>query len=460
MRVSVVRPAVAAAVLAWGLSALTLDTSAAAGIAHVTALTRSEDGARLEVVITASAPIRPRLHDIRPDWVVVDVPGADLALRPGTLPWAGGVVRKARVGQFLPTVVRIVLELTRPVPIRLIPDGPSTTVTVLLPSGGPLAARPVPRSERVRVTAVTARQRDRLVELTVAASGSVRYRLVDVRPDWIVVDIPGAELGMPAGPVPISQSLIRQVRVGQFNPDVVRVVAELLHPVRFRLALAPGAAAVVIGVPVDIGDQPVVARAQPSAVFTEDVKAVIPAQSSKDRVGQTAPPQERPAAQRVPGPAAPEAAPPPAAPTRAVGGEVVPGQGIGAVRLGMPVRDVLALLGPQKSADRLPDGEMVYRWFAPPGNDGLGVRVTPDGVVSRVWALNDVAYVLRGALKAGSTEEEVRAVLGPPSRVVENPQVKTTLLFYDALGLWVSFQRDERYAFYTQVFEIGVMPPK
>jgi polysaccharide export outer membrane protein len=65
----------------------------------------------------------------------------------------------------------------------------------------------------------------------------------------VVVDIVGAELGMPAGRVPLSGGPVSQVRVGQFTPDVVRVVVELVQPVRVSLTPSPDGSALVVGIP-------------------------------------------------------------------------------------------------------------------------------------------------------------------------------------------------------------------
>ncbi|GEM_PF-919082 len=447
--------------LVLALASVPLGAEATLDLARVTAITGLLRGPDVQVVLTASKPVRPQLRDIRRDWIVLDVPGSELGIPPGTLPIAGGPIVRVRVGQFLPTVVRVVVELSHPVAAHLGPALPSATVTLGIPAGVEAVPRalpgPPPPPGRVRVTGVTVREADRELLLVVAGSGPLRYRLTDVRPDWIVLDVPGAELDARPGPIPVDRGLVRRVRLGQFRPDVVRVVVELVQPVRFRVAAPPGGGSLVVGIPAEIGGQPIVARASPTVAMVEEAKASVPAAPAPP---SAPPPPSGPLpVARPQSPLAQAQAAPPRAAAPAPSREILPGQGIGPVRLGMAVKDVLALLGPQKSVDQLPNGEAVYRWFAPPANDGIGVRVTASGVVSRVWALNDADYVLRGTLRVGSTEEEVRAALGAPSRVAENTQVKTRLLYYDALGIWVSIQLDERYAFYNRVFEIGVMPP-
>jgi len=139
---------------------------------------------------------------------------------------------------------------------------------------------------------------------------------------------------------------------------------------------------------------------------------------------------------------------------------VVPGQSIGFVRLGADIRDVAAALGPQTSSSRSPDGTSVHRWFGPPKNVGLGVRTTGTGTVSRVWVLNTGGYTTTEGLHPGSTEAEVRAALGGPSRVTESSQRVLKTLWYDSQGIWFSIQLNPRFVFYNTVFEMGVMQPR
>lgn len=124
----------------------------------------------------------------------------------------------------------------------------------------------------------------------------------------------------------------------------------------------------------------------------------------------------------------------------------------------MTVKDVEAKIGPSKGAQKAPDGSAVYRWFEPPKNTGIGARISQTGTVERMWVLNDNRYATREGLHIGSTEAQVRAVLGAPSKVIENPQSKTRELLYDKLGLWFIIQLNEQFIYYNQVFDIGVMP--
>jgi len=150
---------------------------------------------------------------------------------------------------------------------------------------------------------------------------------------------------------------------------------------------------------------------------------------------------------------------PPVARAQTVSWSVVPGQSIGPVRLGMDIRDVAAVLGPEAGSSNLPDGSVVHRWLAPPKNVGFAVRASRTGKVYRIWVLNDGRYATKERLHAGSPEAEVRAALGRPSEVTMNSQGGFKTLWYDSRGIWFSIQLNSRYTFFNSVFEVGVMQP-
>jgi hypothetical protein len=138
---------------------------------------------------------------------------------------------------------------------------------------------------------------------------------------------------------------------------------------------------------------------------------------------------------------------------------IVPGQSIGPVRLGTPLRGEMVRLGPAKGTAKLDDGTTVYRWYEPPSNIGIGVRTNSNGMVFWVWVLNDARYSTKEGLHVGSSEAEVKAALGIPTRVEVSTQAKTRTLVYEALGLWLNIQLDRQLNFYNTVFDIGVMSP-
>lgn len=108
------------------------DSSVRGGIATITGITLWGTPSRPWVSISASGPIRYRLRNVEPDWVVVDVSRAQLALGSGKLPAGRGLVRQVRAGQNAPDVVRVVLELTEPVPVHVATSLDKTTIVVSL----------------------------------------------------------------------------------------------------------------------------------------------------------------------------------------------------------------------------------------------------------------------------------------------------------------------------------------
>lgn len=71
------------------------------------------------VSITTSGPVRYQLRNVAPNWVVMDLSKAELALTSGHPPAGRGLVKLIRVGQFAPGTVRVVLELTDAVPFHV-----------------------------------------------------------------------------------------------------------------------------------------------------------------------------------------------------------------------------------------------------------------------------------------------------------------------------------------------------
>ena len=278
-------------------------------------------------------------------------------------------------------------------------------VALVLVAGAPSHAA----AALARVTGVASEEAPEGIRVIIATTGPVRYQLRRVRPEWVVVDILGAELAPPPFPVPDARGDLRTIRVGQFERDVVRVVIELAQPRRFDLTTSPDSRAVI----VTLFNDPQSEHARPGAV-----------------TGQAEIESQR----------------------------VVPGERIGLVRLGMSMRDVVAVLGPSTTAESLPDGSVDHHWILLSGAVDLGVRAAK-GVATRVWIRGGSGYAIGDRLHIGSTEDDVRSVLGAPSWVLTvESEAKMKMLIYDSLGVWLSIQLDERKPFFNAVFEIGVMP--
>ncbi len=117
-------------------------------------------------------------------------------------------------------------------------------VGVLLMPG---PAAPAVGAAGLVVTGVTVQVRAGEVEVAIAASGPVGYRVQElVGPARVVIDVPGASNGVGAKVIPVHQGPVVQVRVGQFVevPPVTRVVVDLAARVRYTVvARSPGVVA-------------------------------------------------------------------------------------------------------------------------------------------------------------------------------------------------------------------------
>jgi hypothetical protein len=294
----------------------------------------------------------------------------------------------------------------------------------------------------VKISRITSHDAGTELQVTIAASGPIAYQLRHIQSNWVVLDIPNADLGMPAGNLPLARGPLQKVRVGQPTANVVRVVLELTRPSDFRISTAHDQKTIVVSIAIGLaggaqggGDLvPSVPKQEPQA----RAAAASGAQGGGDLVAPV--PKQEPPARAV-------------APVW----DVIPGKSIGPIKLGMDLAEASKILGPQVSFRELSNGNVIHRWFAPPKNAGLGILTTKLGRVIRIWALNDPQYAIRGHIHAGSTEAEVRAALGNPTNLVINSSGGDKTLRYDSLGIWVGIQLDKRFTFFNQVYEIIVM---
>lgn len=200
------------------------------------------------------------------------------------------------------------------------------------------------------------------------------------------------------------------------------------------------------------------------------VYSIIVAAASVEAAPATpsAPPQPGPSVPTPP-PAQSRPAPPaqPAAPATATvvfsaapapGGPavIVPGQSIGALRLGMKLADVTGLFGAATQTARSRDGSVTHWWLDASKRQGFGVEVVR-GQVDRLYIINDARYVTAAGLHVGSTEVEIRTALGPPAAVKIDSKAQKETLRYDDLGVWFEIQLDSQSPAYATVTAIAVM---
>jgi hypothetical protein len=134
---------------------------------------------------------------------------------------------------------------------------------------------------------------------------------------------------------------------------------------------------------------------------------------------------------------------------------IVPGQSMGRVRLGMQLREAIAILGQPSSTEQNSDGTSNVQWYHEE-NEGIGAVVGPDSAVRELWALNDPRYATRDQLRAGNTEADIRALLKDPTRVKDLADRGDRVLEYDAQGIWFTINLDAKFRYFQNVYEIGV----
>jgi hypothetical protein len=135
---------------------------------------------------------------------------------------------------------------------------------------------------------------------------------------------------------------------------------------------------------------------------------------------------------------------------------IVPGQSIGALRLGMKLADVTGLFGAATDSAKSRGGSVTQWWLDASKRQGFGVEVAR-GQVDRLYIMNDARYVTAAGLHVGSTEAEIRTALGPPGAVNIDRKAQRETLRYDDLGVWFEIQLDSQSQAYATVVAIDVM---
>jgi len=120
----------------------------------------------------------------------------------------------------------------------------------------------VAQAAPVKVTGVGLKEAANELQVSIVATGPVRYQTREVQPNWIVLDMQSARLAMPSGQLPLAKGVVRKVRVGQYADDVVRVVVELTQPAKFRVTTTPDNLAILVGIGRDVSASPLAAPAQ------------------------------------------------------------------------------------------------------------------------------------------------------------------------------------------------------
>jgi len=102
------------------------------------------------------------------------------------------------------------------------------------------------------VTGVTLTSTPTQILVTASVSGPVHYQVIDGGSGAAVIDIRDAVLGISAGTLPLAKGPLRQVRIAQFQLNVVRLVLDLTHPVKVAVSVSADGASLVVGVPIAV----------------------------------------------------------------------------------------------------------------------------------------------------------------------------------------------------------------
>jgi len=147
---------------------------------------------------------------------------------------------------------------------------------------------------------------------------------------------------------------------------------------------------------------------------------------------------------------------------------ITPGQGIGALQLGMNIVDAVKLLGSPRTTSANLDGTILYRWYdavqltantvTTGSGTGLEAVATNTGGIIQVTAHYDPRYATSSSVHDGMTEAQVRAAMGPPSRVLAEGKIGHALVYADGIELFIV--DDPHILGYGTVVEIVVVPAR
>jgi len=104
-------------------------------VATITGVTTAAQGHDLQVIVHASGPVHFLVQPVRREWIVVDLSNARLGVPAGTAHGTEGLVDRVRLGQFAPTVVRVVVECPFAVHFDVTAAEDGNGVIVAIPNG-------------------------------------------------------------------------------------------------------------------------------------------------------------------------------------------------------------------------------------------------------------------------------------------------------------------------------------
>src|SRR5277367_7085957 len=199
-------------------------------------------------------------------------------------------------------------ELTLSVSANGNADASAKPVEITMPPAATPQARMKAVSTKAPATAVapagteaikqvTLGQNGDQTEVNVLGSGKLNYHVTRLQnPERVVIDFTGAQLKTSEKTIASNLDPIREIRLGQFAPEVSRVVIDLRGPAHFNVNQTENGITVAFAAPAAVKSTP---EAQPAEVTTTkaDTKASItPVQSPAQAISIPAPVAALPAA--------------------------------------------------------------------------------------------------------------------------------------------------------------------
>ena len=196
----------------------------------------------------ASGPFEYTTYRPSEHLLVVDLLGVTATESTGAQVLKSDLVSSYRVLQYRAgetASVRLEVLMRTPVEPRIERQGPDQLTLIFESPASPVAARATePPSARAAspaspATLIAQVEIDRTGEQTsvrVEGNGRLAYEATRLsNPARLVLDFSGAQMGVARTSIPSDAKPVRGIRLGQFKPDVARVVIDLERPVRYSV---------------------------------------------------------------------------------------------------------------------------------------------------------------------------------------------------------------------------------
>lgn len=167
------------------------------------------------------------------------------------VPYSGSEGSGVRIEIVLATPTQPRVERSSDHALTLIFDGSSFVTGTKIPH-----AVAVLHSAPARISHVDLTQQNGQAVLKIAAQGELHYHATRLEnPDRLILDFADATMAATNAAVPAGLDVVRSVRVGQFQPDVARVVVKLDRWREFNVLESKDGLSVTFGAPFALGMQ-------------------------------------------------------------------------------------------------------------------------------------------------------------------------------------------------------------